>query len=437
MATVTSDQSKLVLNAFAATFQNNLVSADLCTWKQYDGEFEPTNRLNVSEQVGPRYRVRQTVDGVADLSTGTDTSVFGSEQFIVNRTFNVNMGFGDFVKIRDLGSARESEALKNAATNLAEQIDAYVMGRISTASNNWLGNPANNIADYNSFAAGCTRLMEEGVDLNDLRAALAPADRQALGAYLVALAAPDALATNAFRTGFKGTIDNVPTMFTQQLAALTTGTRAASGASVINGASQNVDYRTVAVSGAPGRYMTQTLAIDGLTAGHTIEAGAVFTVTGSNAYDNRKQASLGRLQQFTVTETATAGGDGAIAALRIFPAMIVAGSGATAPIQNENTAHATVTAAPADGAAITFIGTASTTYVPRFIIQKQAIVVNTVPLAMPDSDTAMRRSLSKVPLSVRMWKWSDGATGQHNIRFDVALTANIRERRRIVRINGA
>lgn len=437
MATVTSDQSKLVLNAFAATFQNNLISSELATWKQYDGEFEPTNRLNVSEQVGPRYKVTQTVDGVADLSTGTQTSVFGSEQFVVNRTFNVNMGFGDFVKIRDLGSARESEALKNAATNLAEQIDAYVMGVAGVMSNNWLGTPGNSIATYNDFAQGVTRLMEEGVELNDLRAALAPADRQALGAYLVGLNATDALATGAFRNGFKGEVDNVPTMFTQQLAALTVGTRAASGASITNGANQNVDYRSVAVSGAPGRYMSQTLSIDGLTSGHTIKAGEVFTIVGVNAYDNRKQASLGRLQQFTVLEDATATVGGAIAALRIFPAMIVAGTGGSTAIQNENTAHATVTAAPADGVALVFVGTASTTYIPRFIIQKQALVVNTVPLAMPDSDTAMRRSLTKVPLSVRMWKWSDGATGQHNIRFDVALTANVRDRRRIVRINGA
>jgi hypothetical protein len=71
------------------------------------------------------------------------------------------------------------------------------------------------------------------------------------------------------------------------------------------------------------------------------------------------------------------------------------------------------------------------------IIQKGAIVASTVPLAMPDSDTASRRTLSKIPLSVRMWKWSDGATGAHSVRFDVAVNFNIRNRQRIVRINGA
>jgi hypothetical protein len=54
-------------------------------------------------------------------------SVFGSEQFVVNKTFNASMGWADFVKIRDIGEARENVALTNAATNLAEQIDAYIL----------------------------------------------------------------------------------------------------------------------------------------------------------------------------------------------------------------------------------------------------------------------------------------------------------------------
>jgi hypothetical protein len=184
--------------------------------------------------------------------------------------------------------------------------------------------------------------------------------------------------------------------------------------------------------------MTQTIAVDGLTAGHTIKAGEVFTYPGVYAYDNRKQAlvSPARLQQFTVVTDATASGGGAIAALRIFPAMIVPGSGAGDNI-NINTAHATVSAAPADNAVLTFIGAASTNLSPRVVIQKQAIVVNTVPLILPASDTSMRRKLAKVPLTVRMWQHSDFHTGEHGVRFDVALNANVRDRDRIARINGA
>ena len=136
MATVTVDQAKLVLNAFASVFQNNLTSAEAVTWKQYDTEMNDRNSLTVSEQVGPRYAVNTTTSGVADLSSGVQDSVFGSEQFTVNKTFNTSMGWGDFVKIRDIGDARESTAIRNAATNLAETIDLYILGVAQKAANN-------------------------------------------------------------------------------------------------------------------------------------------------------------------------------------------------------------------------------------------------------------------------------------------------------------
>lgn len=439
MSTVTSAQSALVMNAFAAIFENNLISKDLVTWKQFDGELDPTNRLEVVEQVGPRYNVVETVDGVANLSSGVQASGFGSERFRINRTFNTNMGWGDFTKIRDVGAARESEALKNAAINLAEKIDYYVMSVIGNASNNWVGGAGagtaiNNLTD---FMSATTRFMEEGVAKTDIRAALAPVDRQTLSAYAVGLNATDALATGAFREGFNGVIDGIPTMFTQQLPTLAVGSRTASGAAQVSaGSAVGVNYRDVCVSAAPGQYMTQEITLNNMTNGHTVAAGEVFSIANVRAWDNRKNQLVtpARVQQFTVVTGGTVSG-GAVT-LRIFPAIILPNVGSS-EIQQQNTAHATVDAAPASGAAVTFLGTASTTLAPRFLIQKQAAIVNTVPLSMPDSDTAMRRALSKIPLSVRMWKWSDGATGAHSVRFDVALTANIRDRRRIVRLNGA
>ena len=174
-----------------------------------------------------------------------------------------------------------------------------------------------------------------------------------------------------------------------------------------------------------------------MAAGATVKAGEVLTIAGVYAYDNRKQALVqpARLQQFTVVADATASGGGA-ATLTIYPAMVVPGSGAGDNV-NINTAHATVNAAPADNAVVTFLGAASATLAPRLLIQKPAIVVNTIPLIMPASDTAMRRKLKKVPISVRMWQHSDFDTGAHGVRFDVALNANIRDRSRICRVNGS
>lgn len=95
-----------------------------------------------------------------------------------------------------------------------------------------------------------------------------------------------------------------------------------------------------------------------------------------------------------------------------------------------------MTAAPADNAVITWWTTASTAVKPRVILSKDAIQVNTADLIMPATGIGMRKSLTKVPLSVRMWKNSNFATGAHDVRFDVVLSANVRDRRRLVRING-
>ncbi len=434
MATVTVDQAKLVLNAFAAIFQNNLLSADICTWKQYDGEMNDRDKLTVVEQVGPRYVVTQTVNGVQDLTSGVQDTTFGSEQFNINRLFGSSMGWADFVKIRDIGDARESEAIKAAACQLAEQIDAYVLGFCDLASNNWTGTPGTALADFDDIMNGYTRLKEEGVDDSNLRIIANYTDKQALGSAIVSDNASLAdIGSGIYREGFSGSVGGLPIMFTQQLPTLTSGTRTNAA---VNGANQNVNYASVAVSGAPGQYMTQTLIVDGLGANATIKDGEVFNVANVMAYDNRLQASLARLQDFRVIGDTTADGTGA-ATLRIFPAIIIPTPGAVNGVTANNTAHATVTVAPADNAVITWKTTASSAVRPRLLIQKEAVLVNTADLIMPATGIGTRKSLTKVPLSVRMWQNSDFATGNHTVRFDVALTANVRDRRRICRINGS
>ena len=427
------DQAKLVLNSFAAIFQNNLISKDLVTWKRYNDEMSDRNGLLVVEQVGPRYVTSRTTSGVQDLTTGVQDTVFGSEQFKLQDVFGSSMGWGDFVKIRDIGEARQSVALKNAAVNLAETIDAYILGFAAMASNNWTGTPGNNVDTFDKVANGYTRLKEEGADDSDLRAVLTYGDKQSLGSAIVSNNSSLAdLGAGIYREGFSGAVAGFPTLFTQQLPALTTGTRTNG---TVNGAAQNTDYKLVATSGAPGQYMSQLLSANGFGAAATINDGEVFTIAGVFAYDNRLKASLGRLQQFRVIGNYTADGTGLVPNLRIFPAMIVPAVGAFGTPAN-NTAHATVTAAPAAAAVITFAVPASTVVKPRVLMNKSAIVCNTADLIMPATGTASRKSLTQVPLSIRMWQDSLFVTGDHRVRFDVAITASVTDRRRIVRISG-
>lgn len=434
--TVTVDQAKLVLNSFAAIFQNNLTSADLVTWRKFDNEMNDRNGLTVVEQVTPRYVVTRSTSGIQDLTTpGTQSTTFGSEQFKVQDVFGSSMGWADFVKIRDLGAARESEALKGVALNLAEQIDAYILGYAVNASNNWLGTPGNTVQAYDDVASGYTRLKEEGCTDEDLRAVLTYGDKQALGSAVVQdNASLSGIGEGIFRNGWEGKIAGVPTLFTQQLPTLVTGTHG--GSTFVASGGTVVNYADVAVSGAPGQFMTQTVSLDIGAGTETIKDGEVFTIAGVYAYDNRLQAALSHLQEFRVIGNYTAA-SGIATSVRIFPAMIIASAFSNTASVNNNTAHATVSAAPTDGATVTFVTPASSSIKPRALLNKSAIIVNTADLIMPATGIGSRKSLTKVPLSVRMWQNSVFNTGEHQVRFDVALTANVVDRRRIVRINGS
>jgi hypothetical protein len=241
--TNTVDQSRLVLNAFAARFENNLLAADLVSWKQYDGSYDARNGYMVSEQIEPRYVVTHTTGGIQDLSAGVQASAFGSEMFSVNDVFGTSMGWTEFDRIKNIGDARESVAIKAAANNLAEQIDSYVMGIAALAANNEVGTAGSPVATYADVLTAYTRLKKEGVDDSDLRMVLSYDDKQALGTSVVAYTATDSLSTQTFRKGFEGEIAGLPTMFTQQLSSITPGTRTAGA---VNGANQNVNYRTSA-----------------------------------------------------------------------------------------------------------------------------------------------------------------------------------------------
>ncbi len=438
MATVIVDQAKLVLNSFAAIFQNNLVSKDLVTWRKFDGEMQDTNGLTVVEQVGPRYNVTTNINGVADLSGGVQDTTFGSEQYKLDRTFGSSMGWGDFVKIRDIGAARESEALKNAAINLAEVIDAYILGFAVNASNNYLGDGSSAVATYDDVAGAYTRIKEEGVDDADLRAVLSYGDKQALGSAIVSdNASLSGTGTDTYRGAFSGTVAGIPTLFTQQLPALTVGTRLQTSALTAGTADSATTYASVAISGAPGQYLSQILNMDIGSAAATLMPGEVFTIAGVYAYDNRAKKALNHLQQFRVLQNPANVGQGTgdgrwtassvAVAPRVFPSIITSGP------------NQTVAQAAGNTAAVNFIGAPSAVLQPRAVLKKSAIIVNTADLIMPATGTASRKSLTKVPLSVRMWQDSVFATGEHRIRFDVALTANVRANGRpeVVRINGS
>lgn len=140
--------------------------------------------------------------------------------------------------------------------------------------------------------------------------------------------------------------------------------------------------------------------------------GTVFTIAGVNAVHPLTGADLGILRQFVVAAD-YAGGAGSIS---IWPAITPTSSSVVG----------TVTASPANGAALTLVGTASQAKRQNLVFQKDAFATAFVPLPVLASCEGYTATMKGV--SVRVMTFGNGLTDQEHTRIDVlfALPAAIR-----------
>lgn len=425
---ITVPQSRLILRTIMSTLRNNLAASGLVEWEMHSAEMNDRNGFIVSEQVGPEYTITETTGAVADLSGGVQDTVFGSQTFTLNRVFGMSMGASDIEHVTSLAEARRARALNNGMARLASRIDAHVFDVAARAFPFSTGDWGVDITDPEEFAQARTKLAEASIESDmDLNGVLTHRDRQKLAKFIYNNnASLTNEGTRAMRRGFSGTLDGIPLRASNQLGRITTGSRTNG---TVAGAAQNVNYADVADSASnAGRYMTQTLNLAGLGAGGTVKAGEVFSIAGVTAWDPEIGQARPFAAQFTVIADATADGAGA-ATVTIFPAIIV--QTGTAVVNN---AHATVDVAPANGAVVTFEGAASTTYTPRVMWKKEAIVAHSAPLILPYTGQGFRRSLAEAerdgqaPVMPRLWLFSDPNTGSHKARVDVFVEAQVRNR---------
>lgn len=430
---ITVPQSRLILKAIMSTLRNNLAASDLIEWEMHSQEMNDRNGYVVSEQVGPEYVITETSGAVQDLTAGVQDTVFGSQTFSLTKVFGLSMGASDIESITSIAEARKARALNNGVARLASRIDAHIFDVAAKAFPYQVGTAGLVLDNPDEVAAARTRLAEASLESDmDISAVMTHADKQALAKFIYQNNASMASeGPRAARQGFSGMLAGIPLKASNQLGRITTGTRTNG---TVAGAAQNVNYTAVSDSGTnAGFYMTQTINLAGLGAGGTVKAGEVFSIANVNAYDPEIPAVRPFQAQFTVIADATADGAGA-ATVRIFPAIIVPIPGSTTGNNAVNTAHATVDVAPANGAVVTWQGAASTTYVPRLMFRKDAIVAHSAPLILPYTGQGFRRSLADAerdgvaPLMPRLWFYSDPNTGAHRCRVDIFVQAQPRNR---------
>jgi hypothetical protein len=142
------------------------------------------------------------------------------------------------------------------------------------------------------------------------------------------------------------------------------------------------DVTGAAVNDAAVAEGASTLTVDGLSAAPT--EGTVFTIAGVNMVHPITKVDLGVPQQFVVGAGATT------TVLPISPSLYAGSNG----LQN-------VTALPADDAALTFVGAASTGYAQNLQYGKNAFKMVSVPLIMPtNAELAAQETVDGITVAV-------------------------------------
>ena len=153
-----------------------------------------------------------------------------------------------------------------------------------------------------------------------------------------------------------------------------------------------------------------SLVTDGWTAAAAVRlnAGDVFTIAGVYSVNPQTRQSTGRLQQFVVTSQTSSDGSGN-ATVPILPRPIFSG-------QYQNVTSSTNNIA--NNALLTVVGTASTSYRNNLVFHKDAYMLGTADLIMPDGvDMAARENYKGI--SMRMVRQYRIGTDDLPARVDI------------------
>lgn len=242
--------------------------------------------------------------------------------------------------------------LKPAMATIANKIDFDGLALAANVANNvgTVGTTPNDIATV--LAAG-TALDNEATPRDGMRTVVwDPATNGSMVKAAAGLYNPARSIGEQYDSGiFQASSLGFDIGMDQNVNTFTTGTRT-------NG--------TVSGAGQTG----SSLLVTGLGAAATVSKGDTFTIAGVFAVNPQNRQSTGVLRKFTVTAPATADGSGN-ATLSIFPSINTSAS---------NQQYQTVTAGPANAAAVTWDVAASTQYTANLAYHKNAFTLATADL---------------------------------------------------------
>lgn len=405
----------MILNEALFHLDNELVMAKLVN-RDYENQFGKPMKN------GETIRIRKPVRGVVRTGATMQTQDIteGRTSLTVATQIGADLEAASIdltMNISDFGT----RYLRPQMIKIANQVDQAVMNELWQHCPNWVGTPANTISTFAGYAAAPKRLDQLAVPAGDRVGVLSPDDYWGLVGSITALSAnaPVREALTRSRLGFYG---NTDTYMSQNVGTLTTGSWGSSGA--INGANQNVTW----ASASQTDYTSQTLVLKTVGNNATISVGDTFTIANVFAVNPITLTAQTFLRQFTVINAATADGSGNVT-VTITPAIIV-NNGAS------GSQYATCSAVPADGAAITWRGSASTTYGQSIVFHPDAVTLAVVPMVRPEGAVRVSQQSYK-GISARLIQGYDMTNDLAQWRFDLLYGVKATQPHLACRVNGA
>ncbi len=348
--------------------ENNLVITRTVN-RQYDDSFA-VEGAKIGSTLRIRLPDRALVTDGAALQVQDDNEQFTTLTVSSQKHIGVNFTSAELTMQLDDFAER---VLKPRISQLASSIDADVANAYKSIFQS-VGTPGTTPASSLVLLQAQQKLNESAAVMSPRYATVNPAANAGLVEGMKGLFNPVSTISRQFKNGLmgEGILGLEELNMSQSIKQHTTGSR--TGTHTVTTTVSTQGQSTINITGTG----TQTIAV-----------GDVFTIANVFAVNPQTRESTGSLQQFVVTEAATAVA-GAYTAVKISPAIYTASN-----------ALATVDSFPQASAAVTFIGAASTQYPQNLVYHKDAISFATADLLLPQGvDMASRQVHNGISLRV-------------------------------------
>jgi hypothetical protein len=358
--------------------------------RQYDdsfaaegGKIGSTARIRLPERVLVKKGAALQVDD--SIETSNTISITDQAQCSLNFTSaELKLNIDDFAERK----------LKPRISQIAATIEAEIAAQAYKDFYMSVGTPGTTPATALVLLEAMQKLDEGNVGRDGRVAVINPAANAALVDGLKGFYNPSGAISKQFKTGMisEGILGFSEIAMGQGISSHTCGT-------LLRTLNATTVSATLATQGATSMVFSQGSVTT------TLKAGDVFTVAAVYAVNPQTRVSTGSLQQFVVTADATF--SSGTATVDFFP-----------PIYTKEQALATVDSFPQSSAVITVMGAVSGVYPQNLIFHKDAIVLATVDLPLPQG-VHMASRQSHAGISMRIIKDYDINTDRFPCRIDI------------------